>query len=181
MDVQLAPARGAVGLGHVLPQDRDRLGAHDEHGAQVADQRRQDVRVGPSGQGVRRPDRLPLLTERAEQAADHLGLAVEGGEPLLQGPGEPQVAIDFEQLVAGEARRYGRRLRDRCGARWHDVNCSGRETWLDGAAKSSSGARRPYGDVEAARDGEDRKSTRLNSSHGYISYAVFCLKKKKKK
>src|SRR2546422_7080805 len=28
--------------------------------------------------------------------------------------------------------------------------------------------------------GRDRKSTRLNSSHGYISYAVFCLKKKKK-
>src|SRR2546429_2651864 len=27
--------------------------------------------------------------------------------------------------------------------------------------------------------GIDRKSTRLNSSHGYISYAVFCLKKKK--
>src|SRR5687768_17681033 len=26
----------------------------------------------------------------------------------------------------------------------------------------------------------DRKSTRLNSSHGYISYAVFCLKKKRK-
>src|SRR5687768_18351803 len=34
-----------------------------------------------------------------------------------------------------------------------------------------------------AREGtpSDRKSTRLNSSHGYISYAVFCLKKKKKK
>src|SRR5205809_3535981 len=31
-------------------------------------------------------------------------------------------------------------------------------------------------DVTAA-DGRDRKSTRLNSSHGYISYAVFCLKK----
>src|SRR2546422_7757417 len=31
----------------------------------------------------------------------------------------------------------------------------------------------------ASCDGlEDRKSTRLNSSHGYISYAVFCLKKK---
>src|SRR2546422_2055853 len=28
-------------------------------------------------------------------------------------------------------------------------------------------------------DYRDRKSTRLNSSHGYISYAVFCLKKKK--
>src|SRR2546429_1131503 len=29
-----------------------------------------------------------------------------------------------------------------------------------------------------AATGRDRKSTRLNSSHGYISYAVFCLKKK---
>src|SRR2546429_5907687 len=34
---------------------------------------------------------------------------------------------------------------------------------------------------QEARFDEDRKSTRLNSSHGYISYAVFCLKKKKKK
>src|SRR2546422_7115057 len=34
-----------------------------------------------------------------------------------------------------------------------------------------------YGEI-AVRD-LDRKSTRLNSSHGYISYAVFCLKKKK--
>src|SRR2546429_4126448 len=33
------------------------------------------------------------------------------------------------------------------------------------------------GGSRAARQG-DRKSTRLNSSHGYISYAVFCLKKK---
>src|SRR2546422_7123910 len=35
--------------------------------------------------------------------------------------------------------------------------------------------------VGRAQDGAttDRKSTRLNSSHGYISYAVFCLKKKK--
>src|SRR2546422_8490005 len=34
------------------------------------------------------------------------------------------------------------------------------------------------GELETDRD---RKSTRLNSSHGYISYAVFCLKKKKKR
>src|SRR2546422_2842030 len=38
--------------------------------------------------------------------------------------------------------------------------------------------RRVEGIVDPAKD---RKSTRLNSSHGYISYAVFCLKKKKKK
>src|SRR3712207_8237712 len=41
---------------------------------------------------------------------------------------------------------------------------------------------RPRGDddrlVEVARLREDRKSTRLNSSHANISYAVFCLKKK---
>src|SRR3989449_7443426 len=34
--------------------------------------------------------------------------------------------------------------------------------------------------LEKSPLGRDRKSTRLNSSHGYISYAVFCLKKKKK-
>src|SRR3712207_8885670 len=33
--------------------------------------------------------------------------------------------------------------------------------------------------VDGAEDAEDRKSTRLNSSHANISYAVFCLKKKK--
>src|SRR2546429_9548687 len=35
-------------------------------------------------------------------------------------------------------------------------------------------------DADPGLGGADRKSTRLNSSHGYISYAVFCLKKKKK-
>src|SRR2546429_6507003 len=33
--------------------------------------------------------------------------------------------------------------------------------------------------VDTDEELRDRKSTRLNSSHGYISYAVFCLKKKK--
>src|SRR2546422_1612464 len=37
----------------------------------------------------------------------------------------------------------------------------------------------PY-NSDPPTSGPDRKSTRLNSSHGYISYAVFCLKKKKK-
>src|SRR5688572_32858989 len=38
----------------------------------------------------------------------------------------------------------------------------------------------PFGDDPCDRGPEDRKSTRLNSSHSQISYAVFCLKKKKK-
>src|SRR2546430_3921730 len=44
-----------------------------------------------------------------------------------------------------------------------------------GQAEGSDGARVP------GHAGKDRKSTRLNSSHSQISYAVFCLKKKKKK
>src|SRR5208282_6110532 len=44
----------------------------------------------------------------------------------------------------------------------------------------SSSAAISSGDL-TRRASSDRKSTRLNSSHGSISYAVFCLKKKKKK
>src|SRR2546426_3000075 len=51
----------------------------------------------------------------------------------------------------------------------HPLVCS---TWL---ARERPGHQ--IGDVEVT---EDRKSTRLNSSHLVISYAVFCLKKKKK-
>src|SRR5687768_17621592 len=42
--------------------------------------------------------------------------------------------------------------------------------------RATSGAVSAHSSVDHYRD---RKSTRLNSSHGYISYAVFCLKKKK--
>src|SRR3712207_7350357 len=55
-----------------------------------------------------------------------------------------------------------------------------------GRAGERGGAARP-GDVRVADDvaavggqQQDRKSTRLNSSHANISYAVFCLKKKNK-
>src|SRR2546430_4114840 len=41
------------------------------------------------------------------------------------------------------------------------------------------GAEEPHLSVRAAEMRADRKSTRLNSSHSQISYAVFCLKKKK--
>src|SRR2546429_1129959 len=50
------------------------------------------------------------------------------------------------------------------------------------ASLSPEPARRPTqapAPAPAHRHDTDRKSTRLNSSHGYISYAVFCLKKKK--
>src|SRR2546422_10618039 len=51
--------------------------------------------------------------------------------------------------------------------------------------RSAKNAEEPVGSMgidtalAVLSDRPDRKSTRLNSSHGYISYAVFCLKKKK--
>src|SRR5690242_20796114 len=60
-----------------------------------------------------------------------------------------------------------------------------REAWQQLARKRRK--RICFGDrpagrlLAAAQSGQDRKSTRLNSSHMSISYAVFCLKKKKKK
>src|SRR5438132_7592347 len=55
----------------------------------------------------------------------------------------------------------------------HGGERSARELKL--AARLETDVRHP------AREAEDRKSTRLNSSHTVISYAVFCLKKKKTK
>src|SRR2546422_6263865 len=49
-----------------------------------------------------------------------------------------------------------------------------------GGAVSHDLAKRVRLGFEVRERRPDRKSTRLNSSHGYISYAVFCLKKKKK-
>src|SRR5207245_11521768 len=48
--------------------------------------------------------------------------------------------------------------------------------WADSPSRPAFAARTPARGLLG-----DRKSTRLNSSHGSISYAVFCLKKKKKK
>src|SRR2546429_7073046 len=46
-------------------------------------------------------------------------------------------------------------------------------------SEPNAGSRTIDTHVKRLRQKLDRKSTRLNSSHGYISYAVFCLKKKK--
>src|SRR2546422_8221066 len=48
-----------------------------------------------------------------------------------------------------------------------------------GKIKTAIGNFQNFNKESNAQKSEDRKSTRLNSSHGYISYAVFCLKKKK--
>src|SRR3712207_8981055 len=62
---------------------------------------------------------------------------------------------------------------------WCRNNCPGRN---DGPSAGTCSDRRPLPPFPTARMESchrDRKSTRLNSSHANISYAVFCLKKKK--
>src|SRR6266496_5336275 len=71
-------------------------------------------------------------------------------------------------------RRHTRSLRD-----WSSDVCSSDLALL--AAVLGSLSRAVYTYVRSAWEGQDRKSTRLNSSHVEISYAVFCLKQKKKK
>src|SRR2546422_3701498 len=52
---------------------------------------------------------------------------------------------------------------------------------LSRSSRSEISSRAVESSAGGSATARDRKSTRLNSSHGYISYAVFCLKKKKKK
>src|SRR2546422_4720939 len=72
---------------------------------------------------------------------------------LFRSPHRPPRGASVQRLDGGDSRGHG--LRQRAHER-----------------------RRGRGEHGPGR--LDRKSTRLNSSHGYISYAVFCLKKKKK-
>src|SRR5215203_7044362 len=55
-----------------------------------------------------------------------------------------------------------------------------RSTAIRRRARTSTGSRRTRAECRRDSCAVDRKSTRLNSSHANISYAVFCLKKKKK-
>src|SRR5436189_4616639 len=59
--------------------------------------------------------------------------------------------------------------------RWHKVRLG--RLWRVAASQGSASPGKQRSDSPY----QDRKSTRLNSSHRCISYAVFCLKKKKKK
>src|SRR2546422_2480120 len=74
----------------------------------------------------------------------------------------PYTTLFRSRRAVGRGARRGR------AAHGGDRLCREARRWRAGALST------------AARGTGDRKSTRLNSSHGYISYAVFCLKKKKK-
>src|SRR5438132_10086072 len=82
---------------------------------------------------------------------------------------QPPRSTLFPYTTLFRSRRPGRvDGRDRRGMRHHQADAV-LLLRLEGGALSC-----------LPRQGRDRKSTRLNSSHTVISYAVFCLKKKKK-
>src|SRR5688500_19447768 len=84
---------------------------------------------------------------------------------LFRSPVEPLIAGSVYRASATVAGAGGVRLR---------------RTWSFRTAGSAPWVTEPPPPPAAALTGRDRKSTRLNSSHLVISYAVFCLKKKKK-
>src|SRR2546429_361160 len=151
-----------------------------------------------------RGDQIAVLDKNAEAAKTTADEAVKRGAKSALGlvcdvGFEEQVEKAFEiiwnklgapyGLFTSAAIDLGGLIHELPAATWHqvlDTNLNGtflackhairrmRQADVPGSIVCASS---PTGFVALAAGG-DRKSTRLNSSHGYISYAVFCLKKK---
>src|SRR5207245_8042928 len=134
------------------------------------------------------PSTVTLLQRNAGRVEGH---AVQRGHGTGRGEADQTRVVDREATVT--------RLRDRLRRRGVDV---GRKARVRRAVRRCAGHAEPdvallHATVRGARNlgvderggtwseaaaggrPQDRKSTRLNSSHGSISYAVFCLKKKR--
>src|SRR2546422_6019047 len=115
-------------------------------------------------------------------------------QPVLDAARRRALAAQLARRIPAKgkrARRAQRRCEEDIHALWrHAAYAKQRAERTAGAADQEPQRQHVVG--EAAQTGHvgverqpgaqlirDRKSTRLNSSHGYISYAVFCLKKKK--
>src|SRR2546427_9454655 len=92
----------------------------------------------------------------------------------------PRIAhLVYDELVAARARGVTLLLIDQNITK--AVEISDYLYMIEGGQVRREGPREHFAaDLPAFDHVEDRKSTRLNSSHSQISYAVFCLKKKKK-
>src|SRR5207245_3414762 len=107
------------------------------------------------------------------------GLEVAHQEPGAEGDQEGRVGED--QCPRGVAELevpddVGERDEQERGR--HEIGDEDRRAERAGHRELQAGERVPGQEPAEERDERDRKSTRLNSSHGSISYAVFCLKKK---
>src|SRR5690242_1915740 len=104
-----------------------------------------------------------------EQDALQVRIAVNTGEALVRLGARP---VEGEAMVAGDVVNTAARMQ--AAAPVNGI-LAGESTY-----RATEGSIR-FRDSEPVHGKGDRKSTRLNSSHMSISYAVFCLKKKKKK
>src|SRR2546422_3935105 len=147
--------------------------------------------------------------QRAAQLLDRLGTAPRGEpDPAEQQVDRGVVGVGPGRLLGGRARAFEVAPRERVLRLRHQLRQVGGEAGalrfaVPGSASTTMPALSSPNSVLATSNSErpssaamartsrapsiiasishsDRKSTRLNSSHGYISYAVFCLKKKKK-
>src|SRR5207253_6716696 len=101
------------------------------------------------------------------------------------GPGGGETTVRAAEdsnhaLASGELAR-GARARDRQDRRARHAQDAPPRLRRQGSGGDPHGRRRGARLGPARQGAADRKSTRLNSSHVAISYAVFCLKKKKRK
>src|SRR3712207_7016443 len=84
----------------------------------------------------------------------------------------PYTTLFRSLAVAGASENYGTEQE-------HLNNVRGARLRITSLRAPRGGIGVEFLEYLAPRDGRDRKSTRLNSSHANISYAVFCLKKNK--
>src|SRR3989449_10968598 len=160
--------RGQVDRDDVKPVEQVLAeAARGDFGGEILGGGGEHPRVHPPGLLVPNPPDLPIL-----QHAEQLRLQREWElADLVQQQRAPVRLFEQPGLVSGRARE-----------RAADVAAQLRLEQRLGDRRAVDGDKRLAGARARAVDRlrEDRKSTRLNSSHGYISYAVFCLKKKKR-
>src|SRR3989449_2592123 len=151
-------------------------------------------------QRIREAEREMMYEEYVDRVGEVVtGIVQQAGDRnnVLVDLGKVEALLPRSEQVDGERYEQGSRIKAvitevRSGTKGPQVILSRRDPELiralfeievpeiaDGLVEIRAVAREPGYRSKIAEAVGDRKSTRLNSSHGYISYAVFCLKKKK--
>src|SRR2546422_4465152 len=196
------PSEQGVVLSHITPdspaakaalKENDVVTAFNGQRVEGAVQFRRMIHETPAGRSVQltvwrdgRSQTVSVTLEKAEEHAKAWTRAFPSGNFTFHMPEIPQIDFYGEMFSMNRA-RLGIDAEDLSGQLGTYFGAPDGEGVLvrgvnPGSAAEKAGLK--AGDVIVKFNGErirrDRKSTRLNSSHGYISYAVFCLKKKKK-
>src|SRR3989449_11609551 len=160
-------------------------------GRDVQLQRRQEPRGDPIlyGARLRHGRALHLLVLRRQEVEPQtivaaavdvmaLSLPADGPEVDIRGDANGRVVLDDPRVDRVES-ELQEPEREHLGRRPTRVAAAGVRLVAEDDPERG-GLEVPGHIAESDDPDRDRKSTRLNSSHGYISYAVFCLKKKKR-